>query len=564
MKQVDMLKFLFFISILCTFSYAKAQVHPLGFGPHPWGTSTSGPNWYADYVGARIIVTAPASVAGSTPAGVGQIGTGTQQWPDMMWPVAGIINVPVVMDSTSDSFGASSPLAGDFTGKIALLWRGPIASPVDFGEKALNAQNSGAIAVVFINEYPGGTPFSPGYTAHGTAIHIPVLMIGNIEGITLSGIYHSSPANTVRMTLTPWGLGNANDIGLVPNGEALFNYYAIPASQLGCAGNSSVNYMGLDGAFIANFGMNAANGVKLKTTLSFTAVDGVAVVEHTDSTLLDTAFAGLSAPSTRTDSIMGMFPDLSAAEYSLTATVPGTYTLTYTASSDSVDQYPADNSLSTSFYLTDSLFSRGRYDFVNNVPLSSEYEGYSSAAEITWGNFYYVAQAGSYIGKVQYSISNSSSTHPSNLTGSNDIYVFTWVDGSNGQPLDSLVQDGELDIVSWTTHLFVPGVDTSTATITQTTFSDASKDNIINVPLTANTWYYVAIDIPSSESSADTNYLGIDGVNNPYPRIFGRWWDHGQAYLDYSNFNDQANGQTFRQRAQHKQNRLCPLQRFLS
>ncbi len=98
------------------------------------------------------------------------------------------------MDSTVDSSGCGSfspAAAASMNGKIAVIWRGPLSGPCDFGCKALNAQNAGAIAVVLINEYPGQGPVGMGASTTCTGITIPIFMIGNLDGIAISAQYRS-------------------------------------------------------------------------------------------------------------------------------------------------------------------------------------------------------------------------------------------------------------------------------------------------------------------------------------------------------------------------------------
>jgi hypothetical protein len=537
MKRLDLFKVFIIVLLFGATSSVMGQVHPLAFGPHTLsgGTTLSNSNWYKDYVGARVTVTAPVALAGPVPCKAAAIGASS--WPDIVW--TSIVNEPVVMGTTCDSFGGLAFTPGSMTGKIALIWRGPISggcytgpgSTISFALKAWNAQNAGADAIVIINEYPGQEAAVPGYTAGVGTIHIPVIMIGNLEGIAIASAYRSSPAGTVKMTLSPWGLGLNNDLGFVPNGQALYHDYAIPAGQL-VAGAGAFPYKMCDGAFIANFGLRKATHTKLKNTLSFTPTGGSSSVQHVDSLVFNGNFFGAGTTDTLTDSIMAMFPTTSA-EYNLTATTAGKYDLTSTISSDSLDQNLSDNTVTNSFYVTDSLFSKGRYDFVKKGPISSEYVGYSSGGELTWGDMFYVAQGGNSLKNIQYSLSSGKATLATDLIGSNDIYVFSWVDGSGTTPADSLVQDGELTLISWTTHAFVAGTDTSGGVITQSVFNDSADLNQKVITLSANTWYYVAIDIPAA--SGDTNRLGVDGSLNPYPRVFGRNVENA-GYIEYSNF----------------------------
>ena len=79
----------------------------------------------------------------------------------------------------SSAADACDPIAADLTGKAVLIRRGTCA----FHQKALNAQNAGAAAVVLYNNVAGR--FSP--TVAGTpAITIPVVAVSDTEGVTIN------------------------------------------------------------------------------------------------------------------------------------------------------------------------------------------------------------------------------------------------------------------------------------------------------------------------------------------------------------------------------------------
>lgn len=528
MKQINFFKLLALVSFLGTFNVAEAQVHPLSFGIHTLagGTSTSSTNYYKDYVGSRLVVTNPSSIATEYVNKQATVGTGTSQWPDIIYTP--IYNTPIVMDTTADSFGATAFPAGYFAGKIAVIWRGPLtgSGPVSFSLKAKNAQDAGAIAIVIINEYPGDGPFTPGYTTGVGTITIPVIMIGNVDGITISGVYHTSPPGTVRMSITPWGQGNQHDLGFVPYGQAMWHSYALPYNQF-AAGNTHHAYKGLNGAFIANYGSSPATNVKVSGTLSFTPTGGSPTVQHSDTVTYAGPFTGVvaSPADTLTDSIFAMF---SPNDYTMTASGPGRFDLTYNISSDSVEQYAGDNTSKVSFYLTDSLYSKGRYDFVKNAPIRNIYEGFSGGAEITWGPLYYIAKGGTSVSRIQYSIANNSTAEPNFLSGSNDVLIFKWVDGSN----DSILQNGELELVSMTTKVFDNVLDTSEALLTISQFHDSSNFNNMTVMLDSGSWYLFAIDLTGSSASSPL-FLGCDGNISAYPRVYGRW-NNNPADLEFN------------------------------
>jgi PA domain-containing protein/type IX secretion system substrate protein len=497
MRKTSTFKGLLIVAaILIVSPNVKGQVHPLSFGIAGTATLT---NWYKDYVGVRLTVTAPATIAGdvqNSPAG--------KDWPNIR--DTDLINVPIVMPPSADSCGTSAFAPGSMTGKICVLWRGPISGAVLFSDKAARAQAAGALACVIINEYPGQGPFAPGYTS-GT-ITIPVFMIGNLDGIAIAAQYNTLPANTVKMTITPWGQGLARDLGFVPQGTAIWHDNVIPAYQLVSSGNPMA-YYSVDGAFVANFGSSNGKNVSVTDTLSFSPAEGgPAAVLHTGvSTTLG------SFPSS--DSIYSFF---SPTEYNFTATSgKGRYDLTYTIASDSVDQFPGDNRATYSFYTSDSVYSKGRYDLTNQAPIRSVFESFGTGDFLS-GSMYYVAHGGAAISSVQFSIANKANSYGQIGPIPMNIFVFKWTDGSNSQPMDSVVENGELSLVSLAAYQFDKPTDTS-----EVTFTQFMGDPLTGLPpvhpiiLNDNSWYYVAVEVLGGY------FLGCDGLLNPYPRIYGRY-----------------------------------------
>ena len=121
----------------------------------------------------------PASVAGSKvftwapPAG----NWGT---PDLTIPENAITDTLMLVDdgTIGDSL-ACNPLINDITGKIALLYRGAC----EFGVKAKNAQDAGAVGVIIINH--SGAPVGMGPGAQGANVTIPVVMISTADGAAI-------------------------------------------------------------------------------------------------------------------------------------------------------------------------------------------------------------------------------------------------------------------------------------------------------------------------------------------------------------------------------------------
>ncbi len=518
MKHFNFVKVLLIIVLFGIGGSASAQINPLAFGPHgiAGSTTSSDPMYYINYVGARFMVTAPSLIAGEklyTTSNDGGGGTGV--WGGAI--TTPIVNTDVVM-CASDSLGCSIPPAS-MTGKVALIWRGNC----EFGAKALQAQNAGAVAIIIINQYAGAGPVGMGAGASGASVTIPVFMVGNLDGIAMSGQYGSAATGTpgtVKVSITPWGQGHANDLGFIPGGVAGWHNYATPAAQF-MAGAATANaYKGIDVAFIANYGSASATNVRVISATSFTPTGGTATEQHRDTTDYAGPFVGVvsAAGDDTRDSILAMITD----EYSMTATGPGRFDVNYTISSDFVTEgFSADNSTTSSFYLTDSVFSKARYDFGAQKPIRNIGYTFGSGTPFVWGPFYYVAAGGSYLSKVQYSISANGTGTGTLLSDKSELLVFKWEDGANGQPVDSILQGGELMLKAMGQYTYSgSGGDTSGADFAISTVTNPDGTDLLNFALEANSWYYVAIGVGSS--SSQTQFLGCDGVTNPLVRVYGR------------------------------------------
>ena len=479
---------------------ADAQIHPLAFGAD---ATYLNPNWYYNYVGTRIDVISPAPVAGLKMASVANDGSGaTYMWGGAL--SAPLINKQIVMPQPGDSL-AGAPITVDMTGKVALVYRG---GGIEYSSKALAAQNAGALACIIVNDQ-AGLPAILGAGVGSGSVTIPVYMISKAEGDPIDVQYLLGAAP--RVTITNWGSNNNNDLGFVPQGLAGWSNFATPSNQL-FPGTSLKAYNGLDGAFIANYGTHKATNVKVNSTLTYVPATGAPSVLHSGVTPTLTSF--LTA-----DSIYAMFD---AAEYSFAPPAAGTgrYDLKYTIVSDSVDQNPRDNTATYSFYTTDSIYSKGQFDFVNNKPVAANYIAPGGGNNFMWGPMYYVARGGTALSSVQFSLHGPTSGSIS-LSGVN-VFAFKWVDGSAGMDHDSLVQNGELALVA--TGLYVSAPTDTSGGIFKVNMADPFTGAA--VLLDAASWYYISVEVPGGY------FLGVDGRTSPYARVMGR--SNVSNTVDYS------------------------------
>lgn len=111
-------------------------------------------------------------------------------------PVSG--EFVIVSDGTPTANEGCNTLvnAAQIAGKIALVRRGTC----EFGLKALNAQNAGAIATVIYNNQGGDVLLSPGAGAVGGQVTIPVTFIGQDNGDELAA---ATQAGTAAGALVP-------------------------------------------------------------------------------------------------------------------------------------------------------------------------------------------------------------------------------------------------------------------------------------------------------------------------------------------------------------------------
>lgn len=251
------------------------------------------------------------------------------------------------------SAAACNPLINNLSGKIAVIYRGDgttntTSGGCEFGLKALNAQNAGAIGVIIINREPG--VITPGAGASGATVTIPVVMLSNTDGAILVQAMANGPVEVFIGNKT--GLFE-NDVRLSSGAALAPKQGFVPAllAQNGTEFNFSI------GARIYNDGNLPQGNVSLRATVTSPA--GSLVYDNSVSGMyLDINDSIDVAPS----EIVNL-PDFSLATYPL-----GTYTLTYTASLDSLDDYASDNSISYTFTISESIYSAAKIDTATGLP----------------------------------------------------------------------------------------------------------------------------------------------------------------------------------------------------
>lgn len=514
MKKTDTFKKLLFVTLVGASAVADAQVKAIN--------RPSAGYHFGSYVGRRLQVVAPTPVIGDKIHTIANDGSGgTGQWGAAV--TTPILNkkiiMPVKVAGSQDSLVPGSLPVGSMAGHVAMVYRG---GGIEFGYKAKQCFLAGAEAVIIVNNVSGG-PVGMAEGSSGAGITVPVFMISKEEGDAM-GIQYAIN-DTPVISITNWSAGHTNDLGFISGGAAGWHAFAVPADQLMSSGNPDA-YKAADGAYIGNFGTTTASAVSLESVMKFTPTGGGPSTLHTSSV----AIPGGSFPLA--DSIWAMF-DTSAGSnnvYDIAATGTGRFDLEYTIKT-TTDDYMGDNKTTMSFYATDSLYSKARYDMGNKRPYFTSYNSTAAGTEFLWGPMYFVNKGGAAVSTIEYSLSKNSAGVLD--AGQNNIYLFKWIDGNRGLTTDGIVQNGELELVGLAVKEYdvsSTSGDTSGALLrvngmNMDTLHGASY---AYVALESSTWYYLAVDVPNAY------FLGNDRNVSSLPRTFARFYNNTAA-LEYNN-----------------------------
>lgn len=257
---------------------------------------------------------------------------------------ANSIEEQLVFVRGTDSLGCNALTNGAaVAGKIAVVYRGAC----EFGVKALNAQNAGAIGVVIINN--NGNPVAMGAGSQGANDTIPVVMIGTADGAKL----HDAIADGSCRAFIGSKVGIfANDLGYKEN---LLTYPISASRPVNLA--KQVGYNAIEPEInVYNFGNTAQNNVVVTATIKRT--DGTVLYNETQN--IATLGAG--------DSAEVVFP-----VYDVAWTSASENTLKYTITDGSPDEYPSDNEKTAAFSISNSTFSYAPVKFPEDRAIATNY-----------------------------------------------------------------------------------------------------------------------------------------------------------------------------------------------
>jgi hypothetical protein len=265
--------------------------------------------------------------------------------PDMLITANAVLDTVTLaydLTPTADSLMCDVAAVGSLSGKIALLYRGDC----EFGVKALNAQNAGAIAVIIINNI-SGSPVGMGGGAQGLNVTIPVVMVSDVTGALIKEKLMNG--ETVVAFIGNKENYYVNDIGTASKYIRVAENQAIPSVL---AVNSTEFPVNL-GLYVFNYGSAFQTGSIVTADITY---NGTSIYNQTSN-----SFDFVAGTPTE-DSVWVDFPAFSSAAFSA-----GEYAITYTLTPTITDDYPSDNVITTKFVLTDDMISLARLD-ANGLP----------------------------------------------------------------------------------------------------------------------------------------------------------------------------------------------------
>lgn len=219
---------------------------------------------------------------------------------------------------------ACAALTNDLTGKIALIYRGTC----QFGFKALQAQNAGAVGVIIVNNSPAA-PIPMGAGTDGANVTIPVVMMTQADGASLRTIMQTSD---LVMRFGNKSGYYPNDLGSYAAAGLRANFGSKPVALAQNASELTVDF----GCWAYNYGSNDQFDVSLNTIVKRNGTE----VYNQVSTLTD-ILSGDSAYFTTTNMALSSY-------------LAGDYTVQYIFSAAGIsDDYPADDTASYIFNLGD-------------------------------------------------------------------------------------------------------------------------------------------------------------------------------------------------------------------
>ncbi len=280
-------------------------------------------------------VLTPPPVAGLYPLVHSTSANGWSAMPDLAVPENAVTGELVFAlgagpNGEPDSLGCGTlSNAADVDGKIAVIWRGSCP----FADKAQNAWEAGAIAILFVNHNAGEAPIAAGTAATaGQQVDIPAAMTDRATGELLREDILDGNVTAYLGFVEVFD----NDLAMRPGDVIRPDWAAKPSSII----DGPESFTLPVGSYVRNVGNAFQTGVSLTATIMFG-----------DDVLYNETVTGLEIESG--EEIFIALPVFSQESYAM-----GGYVLTYTVDSDLEDEFPINNvPVISRFTITSEIFS---------------------------------------------------------------------------------------------------------------------------------------------------------------------------------------------------------------
>ncbi len=457
--------------------------------------------------GQAVIINSPAELEGGydfEAAGFGRTIT------DSVWTADAIF---VDDGSANPTQGCNAPINGaELAGKIALIDRGSC----EFGLKCLNAEQGGAIAAIVINNAPGNGAIVMGAGAVGGQVTIPSVMVPYEVGQLIRGALVTGPVNISIGNLTPPPPPN-NDLALGNTNVLVAPLGIIPSSQIKAAGE----FVFTPGARALNRGVNAAPNMVLNATINHTPVGGspTEVYNETGSITVETL------PDSTSELIL-------LPPYDPFGTGDGRYAYTYTVSMDSTDEVDFNNQASSSFTISEKLYSKASLDPATGNPRVIATTNAAGGGAIEFLTILNIPHGfGFEIDSVLFEVRHT----PTLANIPVEAYVYEWNDLNQ----DSSMNNDEISIVAIATYTF-PEDYTGDRTLVRLPFLDFITFEETGVVIPEDNKDYI---IGVRYSGAEEVSFGFDSSNDyalylEWRASIGALTDRDYGFLGINAWND--------------------------
>ena len=419
--------------------------------------------------------------------------------------------------SANPNQGCNAPVnATELDGKIALIDRGSC----EFGVKCLNAEQAGAIAAIVFNNTPGAGATPMGAGAVGGQVTIPSVMLSYEDGQLIRAALENGAVN-----ISIGALIFSNDLRISASDILNAPLGIIPASQIKAEGD----FVFTPGASALNAGLNTAPNLTVNGQIEFAPFGGAATEVYNETTS--------SAASIESDSVseLLLLPEFEPSFNSQGADL-GVYTVTYNISSDSTEEVTNDNQISSSFTISENLYSKASWNPATGDPRTTIYYTVSGGGDVEFLSVLNFPYAKDYtIDSIVVAVLTGL---PSLANVPMEAYVYEWNDLNQ----DSSINNDEVSIVGISTYTFPEDVTATSAVLrlpildfftfeeTGVVIPEDNKDYIIGVRYQGADLFYFGFDLSydygqytnlraatGALTDRDYGYLGVNTWNDLIP-----------------------------------------------